>query len=159
VSTNVVHLDAIDRAVLEHLQRDSRSTYAEIGAAVGLSAAAVHSRVKQLERKGVITGYGARLDAAAVGLPVTAFLAVRVENGLTGDAVKAALTDIAEIEELHGTAGSIDLMLKVRAASPVHLEDLIRRVRLAPGVDRTDTTVVLSTTFESRPLVVPAPPT
>lgn len=151
----MVQLDALDRAITERLQRDSRATYAEIGSRVGLSAAAVHSRVKKLEERRVITGYGARVDAAAVGLPVTAFLSVRVMNGSTGDNVKQQLHEIAEIEECHSTAGSVDLLLKVRCASPVHLEDLIRDVRTVPGVDRTDTMVVLTTIFDARPLVLP----
>ena len=152
----MVQLDPTDRSVVEQLQRDSRATYAEIGARVGLSAAAVHSRVKNLEKRGIVTGYGARVDAAAVGLPVTAFLAVRVMNGSTGDGVKQQLHRIAEIEECHSTAGSVDLLLKVRCASPTHLEDLIRDVRTVAGVDRTDTTVVLTTIFESRPLALPS---
>src|SRR6187549_2926693 len=65
--TNMVQMDAIDRSVVEELQRDSRATYAEIGARVSLSAAAVHARVKNLERRGVLTGFGARVDAEAVG--------------------------------------------------------------------------------------------
>ena len=150
----MVQLDEVDRAIIEQLQQDSRATYAEIGAQVNLSAAAVHHRVKGLERRGVITGYGARVDAAAVGLPVTAFLEIRVTNGITGDAVKADLTHIAAIEECHATAGSVDILLKVRCASPAELENLIREVRLVRGVDRTDTTVVLTTVFEDRPLAL-----
>lgn len=153
----MIHLDPLNQAVVEQLQRDSRSTYAEIGLRVGLSAAAVHSRVKNLEKRGVIIGYGARVDAAAVGLPVTAFLAIRVVNSITGDDVKRELHRIAEIEECHSTAGSVDLLLKVRCASPTHLEDLIRKVRTVPGVGRTDTTVVLTTIFDARPLALPAP--
>ena len=151
----MVQLDALDRSITEQLQRDSRATYAEIGSRVGLSAAAVHSRVKKLEERGIITGYGARVDAAAVGLPVTAFLAVRVVNGNTGDQVKQRLQRIAAIEECHSTAGSVDLLLKVRCASPMQLETLIRDVRTVPGVDRTDTTVVLTTVFDARPLALP----
>jgi Lrp/AsnC family leucine-responsive transcriptional regulator len=149
---NIVQLDDIDCCVVEELQRDSRSTYAQIGVAVGLSAAAVHARVKNLERRGVITGFGARVDAEAVGLPVTAFLSVRVANGIIGDGVKDQLHMIDEIEECHSVAGAVDLLLKVRCTSPTHLESLIRRVNTVPGVDRTDTTVVLTTVFDDRPL-------
>jgi Lrp/AsnC family leucine-responsive transcriptional regulator len=149
---DTVQLDDIDRSVIEELQRDSRATYAQIGAHVGLSAAAVHARVKNLERRGVVTGFGARIDAEAVGLPVTAFLAVRVANGVIGDGVKDQLRTIPEIEECHSVAGAVDLLLKVRCGSPTHLETLIRRVNTVPGVDRTDTTVVLTTVFDDRPL-------
>jgi Lrp/AsnC family leucine-responsive transcriptional regulator len=153
----MVQLDALDKAIVEELQRDSRATYAEIGSRVGLSAAAVHSRVKNLERRKVITGFGARIDAVAIGLPVTAFLAVRVANALPGMEVRDHLVDGPEIEECHSVAGAIDLLLKVRCASPEHLEELIKTVRTVPGVDRTDTSVVLRTVFDQRPLRPPSP--
>lgn len=156
---NIVQLDDLDCSIVEELQRNSRATYAEVGGRVGLSAAAVHARVKNLERRGVVTGFGARVDAEAVGLPVTAFLSVRVANGALGDRVKDQLHTIAEIEECHSVAGAVDLLLKVRCASPTHLESLIRRVNTVPGVDRTDTTVVLTTVFDDRPLPLTRRPT
>ena len=149
--TNMVQLDPIDRSVVEQLQRDSRATYAEIGARVGLSAAAVHARVKNLERRNVVTGFGARVDPEAVGWPLTAFLAVRTSGPIVGER-REQLAEIAEIEECHSVAGAIDLLLKVRCTTPSHLEDLIRRVNAVPGVDRTDTTVVLTTLFDDRPI-------
>lgn len=151
----MVQLDAIDRSVVEELQRDSRATYAEIGSRVNLSAAAVHARVKNLERRGVLTGYGARVDAEAVGWPLTAFLAVRTSGPVMHER-RDDLVTIPEIQECHSVAGAIDLLLKVRCTSPSHLEDLIRRVNAVPGVDRTDTTVVLTTVFDGRPIPVTA---
>ena len=65
-------LDERDLAILGALQEDARATYADVGAEVGLSASAVHERVRKLEQQGVIRGYRAVLDAEAVGLLVTA---------------------------------------------------------------------------------------
>ena len=105
---NIVQLDDIDCCVVEELQRDSRSTYAQIGVAVGLSAAAVHARVKNLERRGVITGFGARVDAEAVGLPVTAFRAPLCRLSQGGAVVWC------DVPPLHG-----GLPVQAHAASPV----------------------------------------
>ena len=69
-------LDDRDLAILTALQDDARATYADVGAAVGLSASAVHERVRKLEQQGVIHGYRAVVDPEAVGLFVTALIAV-----------------------------------------------------------------------------------
>ena len=69
-------LDDKDLAILSALQDDARATYADVGAAVGLSASAVHERVRKLEQQGVIRGYRAVLDPEAIGLFVTALIAV-----------------------------------------------------------------------------------
>ena len=76
----MVQIDAIDRAILLELQQESRLSYAEIGARVGLSPAAVHDRVKKLERKGVIQAYRIRVSPEALGLKLTAFVSIRLEN-------------------------------------------------------------------------------
>ena len=66
-------LDGIDAQLLQLIQQDGRRPYAELGAAVGISGPAAHERVKKLEARGVITGYGARVSAEAIGLGVLAF--------------------------------------------------------------------------------------
>ncbi len=69
-------IDEKDRAILDILQRDDRTGYAEIGSKVKLAASSVYERVKRMERQGVIRGYGAVVDAKAVGRGVTAFVSV-----------------------------------------------------------------------------------
>ena len=153
----MIQLDAADRAILLELQADDRPTYAEIGARVGLSAAAVHERVKKLERRGVIRGYAARIDPHQVGLGVTAFVSVILENSSNCRDIAPALADFQEVEDCHSVAGDVDLLLKVRAAGTQALEDLVYNLKRVPGVARTSTAVVLSTRFENRPLVPPEP--
>src|SRR2546422_4140135 len=70
-------LDAVDRKILRLLATDGRSSYQALADEVGLSRPAVMERVKRLEEAGYITGYGARVDRAKAGFPVTAFVAVR----------------------------------------------------------------------------------
>src|SRR6266480_188920 len=73
-------LDAVDRKILRLLATDGRSSYQALADEVGLSRPAVMERVKRLEEAGYITGYGARVDRAKAGFPVTAFVAVRYAN-------------------------------------------------------------------------------
>ena len=149
----MVQIDATDRAILVELQRDSRQTYAEIGAKVGLSAASVHGRVKNLERRGIIKGYGAHINAKAVGLEVVAFISIRLEGGVNCRDIAPHLLQFPEVEECHAVAGDTDTLLKVRVGTPEALEQLIFRIKRIPGVQRTISTVTLSTQFEYRALV------
>lgn len=150
---NMVQLDTIDRAILLELQQESRLSYAEIGARVGLSPAAVHDRVKKLEKKGVITAYKIQVDPDALGLKLTAFVAIRLDNFSTGKEIQPALEEFPQIEEMHSVAGETDMILKVRVADTKALEGLIYRFKNVQGVARITSTIVLSTALEGRPLV------
>ena len=70
-------LDATDRRILRILGQDGRASYQAVADEVGLSRPAIMERVKRLEESGYIRGYRVQLDRAKVGLPVTAFVAVR----------------------------------------------------------------------------------
>jgi len=149
----MVQIDSIDRAILLELQQESRLSYVEIGARVGLSPAAVHDRVKKLERKGVIQAYKIRVNPEALGLKLTAFVSIRLDNDSSCRAVLPDLEQFTEVEEVHSVAGEVDVLLKVRTADPKTLEDLIYRIKAVAGVSRTTSSVVLSTAVEGRPLV------
>lgn len=152
--TNDVRLDATDARILEVLQRDGRRSYAEIGADVGMSGPSAHERVKKLEARGVISGYGARLDPASVGLGVVAFMWITQAPGSLAIDLSDEISSIPEVEACHRIAGEADYLLKVRAASPRDLERVVRRIQVAEHVYRTETDVAFSTAFEGRPLPV-----
>ena len=139
-------MDTIDRKILQHLVVDGRMSFAAIGRAVNLSTPAVHHRVRQLERQGVITGYGARVSPGAIGLGLSGLVAVE-SAGRLGEIVSAVRT-MPEVEACWSTAGTSDLILKVRVGDPPAMERLLVRLRELPGVDRTRTTVLLDTQFE-----------
>lgn len=143
-------MDNKDRAILDILQRDDRTGYAEIGARVKLAASSVFERVKRLERDGAIRGYGARVDARRLGLHVTAFVSVATRAS-SGEIV-ARLAQLPEVEDCYSIAGADSLMLKVRTSTTQELEYLLDRLRATTGVERTRTTVTLDTYFEDRPL-------
>jgi Lrp/AsnC family leucine-responsive transcriptional regulator len=139
-----------DREIVRLLTRDGRMSYTDLAKATGLSTSAVHQRVRRLEQRGVITGYGAHVAAVGVGLPLTAFISVTPLDPSAPDDAPERLADLAEIEACHSVAGEESYILKVRVATPGDLEDLLARIRAEANV-RTRTTVVLSTPFEARP--------
>ncbi|UWQ44257.1 Lrp/AsnC family transcriptional regulator [Leisingera aquaemixtae] len=137
-------LDALDRKILGALSRDATLSYAAIGQDVGLSAPAVHERVKRLRASGTIEATVARLDGAAVGKPLLAFIHVDTEGwGVTTGLL--ALQEMPELEEVHSSAGDTNLILKVRVASPKALEGLLARIYEVGCVRATRTYTVLST--------------
>jgi Lrp/AsnC family leucine-responsive transcriptional regulator len=148
---NLRRVEDIDRQILRLLATDGRMSYTDLGKATGLSTSAVHQRVRRLEQRGVIRGYGAVLDFDAIGLPLTAFVSVTPLDPGAPDDVPERLSGLPEIEACHSVAGDENYILKVRVASPGALESLLARIRSAAGVS-TRTTVVLSTAYEARPL-------
>ena len=148
-------LDRRDIDILAALQADARATYAEVGVRVGLSASSVHSRVRRLERAGVIKGYGAMVDPQALGLFVTAFVSVMPLDPKQPDDLPERVVEFPEVEACYSVAAPENYILKVRSATTSDLEDLLRRLREKAGV-HTRTTIVLSTPFEGRPVSGPA---
>jgi Lrp/AsnC family transcriptional regulator, leucine-responsive regulatory protein len=144
-------MDPKDRAIVEVLQEDARSTYAQIGVRVGLSASTVHDRVRKLERRGIIRGYRASVDPQAVGLDVTALVSVMPLDPSQPDDLPDRVVEFSEVEDCYSVAGHENYILKVRTRTTGDLEDLLRRIREKAGV-QTRTTVVLSIPFEARAL-------
>ncbi|WP_370289148.1 Lrp/AsnC family transcriptional regulator [Nocardioides sp.] len=144
-------VEAIDRQILELLATDGRMSYTDLGRATGLSTSAVHQRVKRLEQRGLILGYGATVNYAEIGLPLTAFIAIRPIDPSQPDDCPERLIAMPEIESCWSVAGEESYVLKVRSTSPLELERLLGRIRAAANV-ATRTTIVLSTYYENRPV-------
>jgi Lrp/AsnC family leucine-responsive transcriptional regulator len=144
-------LDERDLAIVAALQEDARATYADVGARVGLSASAVHDRVRKLERRGVVRGYRAVVDPEAIGLFVTALIEASPLDPQQPDDLPERVRTFPEVEDCLSVAGDANYVLKVRTRTTGELEDLIRRLREQGGVT-TKTTIALSIPFEGRPL-------
>jgi Lrp/AsnC family leucine-responsive transcriptional regulator len=150
--------DEIDHKIILLLQENARLSNAALAEAVGLTISTVHERVKKLERKGVIKGYVAVVDAAALGKPITAF--IRLMVGAQADyiesknRVEAVCQAEPDVLECHGVAGEDCYVLKVRVANPRELERLIERIRTQASIARSTTSIVLST-FKEGSTVVP----
>jgi Lrp/AsnC family leucine-responsive transcriptional regulator len=144
-------LDVRDLDIIAVLQRDARATYADIASRVGLSASAVHERVRKLEQSGVIRGYRAVIGPESLGLFVTALIAAIPLDPSQPDDLPERVGEFPEVEDCFSVAGEANYILKVRTKTTADLEDLIRRLREKGNV-QTRTTIALSTPFEGRPL-------
>lgn len=146
-----MELDRLDIKTLSLLCQRGRMTWAELASQLGLSAPAAADRVKRLEERGIITGYSALLNAEALGLDLTAFIAVTLDQPHHRPGFLAAVQAAAEILECHHVTGDDDYLLKVRCSHTRALEALITdRLKAIAGVVKTRTLIVLSTAKETQ---------
>ena len=144
--------DPIDEGIVRAMSANARATLADVSAAVGLSISAVQTRLRRLEARGVITGYRAIVEPSAVGKPLSAFIQITPLDPAQPDNAPELLEHLDEIEACHSIAGEASYVLFVRVASPRRLESLLGEIRSAASVS-TQTTVVLQTYYENRPIV------
>jgi Lrp/AsnC family transcriptional regulator, leucine-responsive regulatory protein len=145
-------MDAIDLAILHHLAENARITFSDLAAAIGLSGPSVAERVRKLEERGAIRGYSARIEPEALGLGLTALVAVSLSGPEYREGFLAGIAQLPGVVECHHFAGDDDYLLKVHVAGTSGLEAFVSEgLKALPGISRTRTTVVLSTPLE-RPL-------
>jgi Lrp/AsnC family transcriptional regulator, leucine-responsive regulatory protein len=145
-------MDAIDRRILEELQRDGRLAMAELGRRVNLSAPAVAERVQRLERDRVITGYHAAVDPKAIGYPLAAV--VRVAPAARQlEKIREVARDTPEVVECHRITGEDCFFLKLHLRSMDDLEEILDRFT---PFGRTTTSLIHSSAVENRPLPLPS---
>src|SRR5690606_3073353 len=145
-------MDRLDWKIIAALEEDGRASFADLGERVGLSKSPCWSRVRNLEKLGVIAGYAASLDPFALGLEVQSFVEVRINLDAHLEFEAAVLAHPAVVE-CHTTAGDSDYMLKVYARSVHHLDELLRHdLSKLPGVHRLASVVCLKSIKRQGPL-------
>jgi Lrp/AsnC family leucine-responsive transcriptional regulator len=109
-------LDRIDLKILEILQREGRISVTELADRISLSATPCSDRIKRMEREGVITGYHARVNPAALGKNLLVFLEIKLsaKSGDVFDKVKKELLYVPEVMECHLVSGDFDYLVKAR---------------------------------------------
>lgn len=109
-------LDRIDLKILDNLQRDGRISMTELAERIGLSTSPCSERVRRLERNGVITGYHARVDPAAIGRTLLVFIEITLsaKSGDLFDKVRDELLNLPEVMECHLVSGGFDYLIKAR---------------------------------------------
>ena len=148
-------LDDIDSKAVAALLADGRVSWADLGAALGLSAPAAAERVRKLQERGLVRGFAAVLDPDAAGFPVLAFVAVTLARQDARRAFVDAVRRHPSILECHHVAGEDDFLLKVRARSLAELDALLsEELKGRLGIARTRTTIVLGTAKETAALPV-----
>jgi len=141
-------MDEIDWMILEALQEDGRITVAALARAVNLSPTATTERVNRLQNAGVIRGFKAVVDLAALGLGLVAFIRMRPFRG-TGKAFREEVKAMPEVLECHHTTGEDCYLIKVAAADMAHLETITERVA---GFGDTTTSLTYSSPISGRTL-------
>jgi len=148
-------INTLDAHILTILQRNSRTSNAEIARQVGLAPSAVFERIRKLEEKGIVQGYTARIDPHAVGLGLVAFTFVRSNDRPGGIRTAELLAEIPEVLEVHHVAGEDCFLVKVRAPDTEALGRLLReRLGKISTITSTRTTIVLESVKETSELPI-----
>jgi DNA-binding Lrp family transcriptional regulator len=146
-SAKRIRLDEVDIKVLQQLVRDSRISQRALARAIGMSAPAVADRIARLENAGVIKGYRAQLDWAALGWPMTVVVDVLSDRSTTQLALAERLADIPEVERIDVLTGSKDLQIRFRVRDQDHLNEVLfdRLMNASSEIQRTETQLALIT--------------
>ncbi|WP_345151203.1 Lrp/AsnC family transcriptional regulator [Arthrobacter ginkgonis] len=137
-------IDAIDREILRHVQKDGRITATALAAEVGLTVAPCHRRLKELESSGVIQGYRAVVDAAKVGLAFEAMVFVTLRDRQHMLRFEEEVAVIPQVVEAVRLFGEPDFLLRVRAADLAAYQRFYDEVLVGlPGVEKLTSTIVM----------------
>ncbi len=152
-------MDAVDRKILALLEAEGRLTVTELAQRVGLSVAPCHRRLRELERTGVIRGYRAVIDPAAIGLGFEVLVAVRMdrEDAATIAEFESSLATVPEVRHAERLFGDPDYLVRV-ATADIAAYQRLRDEKLAtlPGVQRLTSTIVMKRVVDEHPFPLPA---
>lgn len=136
-----------DDALIALLRENARMPVAELARRLGVSRTTAQSRLERLERSGVIAGYGVRLSAEHEEGLVRAHILVTVPPKQSA-AVAAELGRIPQVRTLHSVSGNFDMIIVVEARSVSELDALVDRIGALDGVERTLSSIILSTRID-----------
>ncbi|QUJ69577.1 Lrp/AsnC family transcriptional regulator (plasmid) [Photobacterium sp. GJ3] len=140
-------MDKKDKQILVEIQRDARQSTAEIADKVGLSVSPCARRIKKLENDGIIAGYQASLDRQKLGLMMTFFVNVSLNNHRDQpiDAFEQVMTEMPEVISAHVISGAHDYLLEVVARDLPHYESFIRQLQRLTMVKDIHTNLAIRT--------------
>ncbi len=136
-------IDQFDARILDELRADGRASWRELADRVHLAPTSVADRVRRLERIGVITGYHADVDPAALGRTVRAIIDVSLVPGDEVDAFEARLAERDEVVTAAYVTGSADYSIIAECGGTTGLDAFVRWVRADPAVARTESRLML----------------
>ena len=122
--TSKIELDKLDFAIIEGLQKDGRIALSELGRRIGLSQPAMSERVKRLEERGVITGYSAQINPAALGPGLIVIIRLRTTHEHIQTCLKR-FKEMIHILEVYRVTGEDCFVMKVIVPSPAKLESIV----------------------------------
>ena len=146
-------MDKIDVQILDILQRDGRIQRNKIAEQVGLTIPAISERMRKLEQKGIIDGYHAKVNNAAIGKDVTAFVFVITTPSKKYNSFVDKTQDVNDIIECHSITGEGSHLLKIMTDNTMTLEKLLQEIQSWDGVLQTRTYIALSSYKEFSSLI------
>jgi len=135
-------LDAADARLMLALTRDPRASVLSLAATVGLARNTVQARLAHYDARGALATFQQRIEPAALGYPLTAFITTHVTQQLL-DELAQLLADIPEVLEVFGLSGPTDLLIRVVARDADDLYRIAGKILATHGVERTETALVM----------------
>ncbi len=137
-------IDGIDKIILRSLMQDARKPILEIARKVGISGAAIHQRLRKLEKSGLLAGSKVIIDPKVLGYRTMAFIGVYLDRAANNARAVRQLKDIPEVLECHYTTGNWSILIKLLCKNNEDLMDLLnKKIQAIDGVSRTETFISL----------------
>ncbi|MFD2825950.1 AsnC family transcriptional regulator [Leeuwenhoekiella aestuarii] len=144
-----IAIDGIDKIILRQLMDDARKPILEIARQVGISGAAIHQRLRKLEKSGLITGSKFTVDPKVLGYNTMAFIGIYLDRAMSNPKAVKQLEEIPEVLECHYTTGNWSIFIKILCKNNEHLMHLLnKKVQAIDGVSRTETFISLNQQIE-----------
>ncbi len=137
-------LDNIDKKILIELQRSGRESASHIAEKINLSVPTITERIRKLQDSGVILGFQAIVDPMTLGLDVAAIITIISGSSQYYKEVTIAAEETPEVIQCFSTTGNGSHTLLVMTKNSNTLEELLRKIQSWPGVNRTETQIILS---------------
>jgi len=138
-------LDGIDKRILRHLMEDARTPILEIARDIGISGAAIHQRLRKLEKSGLISGSKFVINPKALGYRTMAYIGIYLDKAMSNPKAVKELEKIPEVLECHYTTGDWSILIKVLCRDNEHLMQLLnKKIQQIEGVSRTETFISLA---------------
>lgn len=139
-----VNIDGIDKIILNHLMDDARKPILEIARNLGISGAAIHQRLRKLEKAGLIEGSKLVINPRVLGYTTLAFVGVYLDKAVSNPSAVKKLKEIPEVLECHYTTGNWSIFLKILCRDNEHLMKVLNKnIQAIEGVSRTETFISL----------------
>lgn len=139
-----VSIDGIDKTILNYLMEDARKPILEIARSIGISGAAIHQRLRKLEKAGLIEGSKLMINPRVLGYKTMAFVGVYLDKAVSNPQAVKRLNEIPEVIECHYTTGNWSIFLKILCRDNEHLMHVLNKnIQAIDGVSRTETFISL----------------
>jgi len=140
-----VTIDGIDKTILNYLMEDARKPILEIARSIGISGAAIHQRLRKLEKAGLIEGSKLMINPRVLGYKTMAFVGVYLDKAISNPQAVKRLNEIPEVIECHYTTGNWSIFLKILCRDNEHLMTVLNKnIQAIDGVSRTETFISLN---------------